>query len=103
MLFLRLLEVPGSRRGGRRTRDGRTPFIAQQELAAWFGMPQPDISRIEKYWLEGDWANLLSLKTVQVLTGELMARIVEVFVTFPWWGMERVHRPLREQGVLVPA
>ena len=66
-------------------------------------MPQPDISRIEKYWLEGDWANLLSLKTVQVLTGELMARIVEVFVTFPWWGMERVHRPLREQGVLVPA
>jgi len=26
-------------------------------------MPQPDISRTEKYWLEGDWSNLLSLKT----------------------------------------
>jgi len=103
MLFLRLLEVPGPRRGGRRTRDGRTPFIAQEKLTAWFGMPQPDISRIEKYWPEGDWANLLSLKTVQVLIGELMARIVAVFATFPWWGMERVHRPLREQGVLVPA
>ena len=40
MLFLRLLEVPGPRRGGRRTR---------------------------------------------------------------WWGVERVHRHLREQGVLAPA
>jgi hypothetical protein len=101
MLFLRLLEVPGSQRGGRRTRDGRTPFIAQEKLAAWFGMPQPDISRIEKYWLEGDWANLLSLKTAEVLTGELMARIVAVFATFPWWGVKKVYQHLREQGVAV--
>jgi len=101
MLFLRLLEVPGPQRGGRRTRDGRTPFIAQEKLAAWFGMPQPDISRIEKYWLEGDWANLLSLKTAQVLTGELMARIVAVFATFPWWGVKKVYEHLREQGVAV--
>lgn len=28
MLFLRLLEVPGPQRGGRRTRAGRTPFVA---------------------------------------------------------------------------
>ncbi len=35
--FLRLLEVPDPRRGGRRTRYGRTPFIAQQKLAAWCG------------------------------------------------------------------
>jgi len=60
-------------------------------------MPQPHISRIEKYWLEGDWANLLSLKTAEVLTGELMARIVAVFATFPWW----VYEHLREQGVAV--
>ena len=101
MLFLRLLEVPGPQRGGRRTRDGRTPFIAQEKLAAWFGMPQPHISRIEKYWLEGDWANLLSLKTAEVLTGELMARIVAVFATFPWWGVKKVYEHLREQGVAV--
>ncbi|MFQ6016538.1 MAG: hypothetical protein ACE5NP_13980, partial [Anaerolineae bacterium] len=101
MLFLRLLEVPGPQRGGRRTRDGRTPFIAQEKLAASFKMPQPDISRIEKYWLEGDWANLLSLKTAEVLTGELMARIVAVFATFPWWGVKKVYQHLREQGVAV--
>ncbi|MBC7084626.1 MAG: transposase [Firmicutes bacterium] len=101
LLFLRLLEVEGSRRGGRRTRDGRTPFVAQQQLATWLGMPQPDISRIEGYWLAGDWANLLSLKTVEVLTGELMARIVAVFASFPWWGVQQVHRHLREQGVAV--
>jgi transposase-like protein len=101
MLFLRLLEVPGPQRGGRRTRDGRTPFVAQEKLAAWFQLPQPDISRIEKYWLEGDWPNLLSLTTAEVLTRELMVRIVEVFASFPWWGVEKVYRHLREQGVAV--
>jgi transposase-like protein len=101
MLFLRLLEVPGSQRGGRRTRDGRTPFIAQEKLAAWFQLPQPDISRIEKYWLEGDWPNLLSLKTAEVLTQELVRRIVTVFVTFPWWRVEKVYHYLQEQGVAV--
>jgi len=53
MLFLRLLEVPGQRRGSRRTRDGRTPFVRQQETAAWFALPQPDISRVEGYWVRG--------------------------------------------------
>ncbi len=101
MLFLRLLEVPGPQRGGRRTRDGRTPFVPQEQLAAWVKMPQPDISRIEKYWLEGDWPNLLSLKTAEVLTQELVGRIVTVFVTFPWWGVEKVYHYLREQGVAV--
>ncbi len=101
MLFLRLLEVPGPQRGGRRTREGRTPFVAQEKLAAWFKMPQPDISRNEKYWLEGDWPNLLSLKTAEVLTGELVARIVVVFATFPWWGVKKVYQYLREQGVAV--
>ena len=101
MLFLRLLEVPGPQRGGRRTRDGRTPFVAQEKLAVWFQLPQPDISRIEKYWLEGDWPNLLSLKTAEVLSQELVGRIVTVFVTFPWWGVEKVYHYLREQGVAV--
>ena len=101
MLFLRLLEGPGPQRGGRRTRDGRTPFVAQEKLAAWFQLPQPDISRIEKYWLEGDWPNLLSLKTAEVLTQELVGRIVTVFVTFPWWRVEKVYHYLQEQGVAV--
>jgi transposase-like protein len=101
MLFLRLLEVPGPQRGGRRTRDGRTPFVPQEQLAAWFKMPQSDISRIEKYWLAGDWPNLLSLKTAEVLTQELVGRIVTVFVTFPWWRVEEVYHYLREQEVAV--
>jgi transposase-like protein len=101
MLFLRLLEGPGPQRGGRRTRDGRTPLVAQEKLAAWFQLPQPDISRIEKYWLEGDWPNLLSLKTAEVLTQELVGRIVTVFVTFPWWRVEKVYHYLQEQGVAV--
>jgi transposase-like protein len=101
MLFLRLLEVPGPQRGGRRTRDGRTPFVAQEKLAAWFQLPQPDISRIEKYWLEGDWPNLLSLKTAEVLTPGMVRRIVTVFVTFPWWRVEKVYHYLQEQGVAV--
>jgi transposase-like protein len=64
-------------------------------------MPQPNISRLEKYWLEGDWPNLLSLKTAEVLTPELVGRIVTVFVTFPWWRVEKVYHYLQEQGVAV--
>jgi transposase-like protein len=101
LLFLRLLEVPGEARGSRRTRDGRTPFVRQEYLAQVFAMPQPDLSRLEKDWLAGDWANLLSLKTAEVLTQEVQARIVAVFATFPWWGVERVYEYLREQGVAV--
>jgi len=101
LLFLRLLEVPAQERGSRRTRDGRTPFVRQQYLAQVFGMPQPDLSRIEGYWLAGDWANLLSLQTAAVLTQELMARIVAVFATCPWWGVEQVYQHLQGQGVAV--
>jgi len=60
--------------------------VAQDQLAAWFQLPQPDISRWEHYWLAGDWANLLSWHTAEPLTHELRARIVTVGVTFPWWG-----------------
>ena len=100
-LFLRQLEVAGPQRRGRRTRDGRTPFVTQEQLAAWFNMPQPDISREERYWLEADWPNLLSLNTVEVLTWDLVVRIVEVFATFPWWSVEKVWRYLQDQGLEV--
>ena len=101
ILFLRLLEVPGQTRGSRRTRDGRTPFVRQQDLAADFGIPQPDISRWERYWLVGDWRRLLSLHTAEVLTLELQAQIVRTFAQFPWWGVKKIYQHLREQGVAV--
>ncbi|MBU1746262.1 MAG: hypothetical protein KKA73_01105, partial [Chloroflexi bacterium] len=97
--FLRQVEGPGPQRSGRRTRDGRTPFVSQEKVSAWFHIPQPDISRLEKYWRDKDWANLHSLKATEVLTGDLMARIVAVFVTFPWWGVDKVYRHLRQQEV----
>jgi len=101
ILFLRQLAGPGPQRSGRRTRDGRTPFVCQEKLSAWFHIPQPHLSLIEKYWRDKDWANLLSLKAAEMLTGDLMARIVAVLVTFPWWGVDKVYDHLRRQGVVV--
>jgi transposase-like protein len=101
ILFLRQLEGPSERRGSRATRDGRRPLVAQQQLAAWFEVPQPHISRWEKYWQAGDWANLLSLHSAQVLTVELRDQIVDVLARFPWWGQEQVYEHLRMQGVAV--
>ncbi len=60
LLFLGLLERPGPPRKGRRTRDGRTPFVTERQLAVWFGTPQPVVSRWYRYWLHADWANLLA-------------------------------------------
>jgi transposase-like protein len=101
MLFLRQLEQVGSKRRGGRTQDGRAPFVRQVQIGEWFAMPQPNVSRIEGYWLAADWANLLSLKSAEVLTAELRARIVAVFAAFPWWRMQQVYTHLREQGVAV--
>lgn len=101
ILFLRQLEGPGPQRSGRRTRDGRTPFVSQEKLSTWFDIPQPHLSLYEKYWRDKDWANLLSLKTAAVLNGDLIARIVAVFVTFPWWGVDKVRDHLQRQGVPV--
>jgi transposase-like protein len=101
MHFLLQLEAPGPQRSGRRTREGRTPFLSQQAVADWFGSPQPGVSRLEKYWRDKDWANLLSLTAGEVLTWDLIARIVDVCVTFPWWGVAKVYHYLREQGVPV--
>ena len=101
VLFLRQLEGPTARRGSRATRDGRRPLLTQQQLAAGFGVPQPDISRWEGYWQRGDWANLLSLQTPEVLTAEVRAQVVDVCAQFPWWSQERVWAQLQGQGVAV--
>jgi hypothetical protein len=101
LLFLRMLDVPGQQRGSRRTREGRTPFVRQKQLAQSFGCTQPEISRWEGYWRRGDWPNLLSLCTPEVLTAELIRRIVRVCATFPQWGQEQVCAYLQGQGVRV--
>ncbi len=101
LLFLSLLTGPGPQRKGRRTRDGRTPFVTEMQLADWFGMPHPVVSRLYKYWLNADWANLLSLHSAEVLTAELLSRIVEVCASFPRWGPAEVRQYLRAQAVPV--
>jgi transposase-like protein len=101
LLFLRLLEVPGEVRSSRRTRDGRTPFVRQQQAAAWFAVPQPDISRVEGYWWRGAWPELLSQSTDELLTPEVVRRVVTVCATFPHWSHERLYDYLRQQGLRV--
>ena len=107
LILLSQLDVTGSEEGpqrrSRRTRDGRTPFVRQMQLAAWLEVPQSCISRWLGYWHAGNWADLLSLHSPQVLTGELCARIVSVCATFPHWDVARVHQHLRRQGVAVTA
>jgi len=99
MLFLRLLDVPGQARGSRRTREGRTPFVRQQQAAGWFEVPQPDVSRVEGYWSHGRWPALLSQCTAELLTPEVLRRVVTVCATCPHWSQEQVYRHLREQGL----
>jgi hypothetical protein len=101
IIFLRQLEVPGETRGGRRTRDGRTPFVRQQQLAQALGVPQPDISRWMRYWLNQDWRRLLSQPS-DVLTLEVQQRVIDTWVQFPWWGAERLWKHLKAQGDKIP-
>jgi len=98
IIFLGLLEVAGARRGSRRTRDGRTPFVRQEQMAAWFEVPQPHISRWNKYWLEQDWRGLLSQRWGEVLTAEVRRRVIESWVSRPWWTAERLQQHLKTQG-----
>jgi hypothetical protein len=84
ILFLRLLEEPGQERGSRRTREGRTPAVRQQALAAAYNVTQPEISRWERYWQTADWRRLLSERAQELLTQEVQERIVAVSVQFPW-------------------
>jgi len=101
ILFLGLLDAPGQTRKSRRTRDGRTPFVRQEQMAVWFAVPGPDISRWQKYWLQADWRRLLSLRTKEILTLELQQRIVQAFARFPWWNDEEVYRYLQSQSLAV--
>jgi len=55
MVFLGLLQGENDGRGSRRTRDGRTPLVRQEQLASWFGEKQEVISRYMQYWLQADW------------------------------------------------
>ena len=98
ILFLRLLEEPGHERGSRRTREGRTPAVRQQALAAAYNVTQPEISRWERYWQTADWRRLLSERAQELLTQEVQERIVAVFAQFPWWGVAQVYEHLRQQG-----
>jgi len=101
MIFLGLLQSEEDERPSRRTRDGRRPFVRQEQLASWFGVPQERVSQYTQYWLKGDWANLLSLKSAEVLTGDLLERIVSVFAAFPKWDQEQVYAYLRQEGLKV--
>jgi transposase-like protein len=98
IIFLGLLEVPGETRGSRRTRDGRTPFVRQEQLAAWFGVPHPLISRWFGYWLAQDWRRLLSQRRGEVLTLEVQQRIIDSWVSHPWWTAQQAWEHVRRQG-----
>ncbi len=101
MLFVRLLDVPEQPRGSRRTRDGRTPFVRQVQAAEWFGVPHPNISRIEGYWHRGDWPELFSQFTPEILTPELVRRVATVCATFPHWSQNQVYEHLQRQHVVL--
>jgi len=98
VIFLGLLEVAGETRASRRTRDGRTPFVRQEQMAAWFGVPHPVISRWFDYWLRQDWRRMLSQRWGEVLTLEVQQRVIGSWVKFPWWSAQRVWEHLRSQG-----
>ncbi len=98
VIFLGLLNVPGQSRGGRRTRDGRTPFVREEQLAEWFSAPQPHISLWLRYWLQQDWGRMLSLRQSDVLTLEVQRRVIAAWVQFPQWSAGQLHKHLRAQG-----
>jgi len=100
ILMLRLLEMTEIRRG-RRTRDGRTPAVRQQVLARTMGIPQPDISRWERYAHAGDWANVFSLHSPELLTHELVQTIIMTWGRWPLWTAEQVWHLLLSTGVAV--
>jgi hypothetical protein len=98
VVFLGLLEVSGETRGSRRTRDGRTPFVRQQQMESWFGVPQSHISLWFKYWLEQDWEHLLSRRWGAVLTAEVRQRVLDSWVVFPWRSARQMYEHLQTQG-----
>jgi transposase-like protein/DNA-directed RNA polymerase subunit RPC12/RpoP len=101
MLFLRLLDVPGPQRGSRRTRDGRTPIVRQRQAAEWFGLPRPNVSRVEGYWQRAAWPELLSQCTPEILTAEVVQRVATVCATYPHWNRAQVYGYLQDQGIQI--
>jgi len=101
IIFLRQLETPEEARGSRRTREGRTPFVRQQQLEQALHVPQPHISLWMRYWQTQDWRRLLS-RTSDVLTLEVQQRIINTWVQFPWWGVQQLWAHLRAQGEEIP-
>jgi len=67
-------------------------------MAGWFKVPQPHISRWNKYWWEGDGRRLLSQRWGEVLTEEVRQRVIGSWVKCPWWTAERLWQHLRAQG-----
>jgi hypothetical protein len=102
VIFLRQLEAPGETRGSRRTRDGRTPAVRQQQLERDLGIPQPHVSLWMKYWQTRDWRRLLSRRTSDVLTLDVQQRTIDTWAQFPWWGAERLWEHLKAQGEEIP-
>jgi len=98
IIFLGLLEEPGETRRGRRTRDGRTPFVRQQQMERWFSVPQPHISRWFNYWLEQDWEGLLSQRWGEILTAEARQQVIDSWALFPWWSARQMYEHLHDQG-----
>jgi len=75
--------------------------VRQQQVADWFQVPRPDVSRVESYWVRGAWPEVLSQSTAEILSPEVVQRVVTVCATFPHWSREQVHRHLQEQGLAV--
>ena len=101
ILAVRALQDDSPPRQSRRTRDGRLPLVRQQALAAALAIPQPDISRWERYWLQRNWADLLSLHSPEVLTHEVQEQIISTWAHWPLWTAEQVWHLLTGQGVAV--
>jgi len=99
-----LLEVAGETRGSRRTRDGRTPFVRQERMAEWFGVPHPVISRWYDYWLKQDWRRMLSQRKGEVLTLEVQQQVMESWAKFPWRSARQMWEHLRshESRITLP-
>ena len=66
-----------------------------------FGVKQEEISRWQKYWCEGRWAQSLSLQDKSLLSDDLRQQIVEVWATNIWQTADQVWHRLTEQGAVV--
>lgn len=66
IVFLRLLDDPGTNRPGWKTRDGRTPAISQRQIAVALHISQSTISRLSGWWHDQNWRCLLGQKSPDV-------------------------------------